>query len=51
MAGPDYHLGEAEYAEAVIEPREGGRWFERSTDGSECDWGRLLVWIRPAGSC
>jgi uncharacterized protein YndB with AHSA1/START domain len=42
-----HHIGEAEMAEAVIECREGGRAYERGVDGSECDWGRVLVFDRP----
>lgn len=42
-----HKIGGAELAEAVLEGHEGGRWYERDVDGTECDWGKVLVWEPP----
>jgi uncharacterized protein YndB with AHSA1/START domain len=42
-----HHLAEGDLEEARIEPFEGGRWYERTTTGTECDWGTVLAWDPP----
>lgn len=42
-----YRLGRAERTGVVVEPQEGGRWYERTADGNKCGWGIVLVWQPP----
>jgi uncharacterized protein YndB with AHSA1/START domain len=43
-----HHIGAAELDKAVFEWRESGRAYEVGVDGSECDWGRVLVYEPPS---
>jgi uncharacterized protein YndB with AHSA1/START domain len=44
----EHTISRAPVERAIIEPRAGGRCYDRAIDGSECDWGQILVWEPPA---
>src|SRR5690349_21700417 len=44
---PEHNMLGVEIAETVFEPHAGGRVYDRGTDGSECQWARVLVYEPP----
>jgi uncharacterized protein YndB with AHSA1/START domain len=44
---PEHNMLSVEIAETVFEPRAGGRVYDRGTDGSECQWARVLAYEPP----
>jgi len=43
-----HHIGKVPMRKIFFEGIAGGRCYTEQTDGSECDWGKVLVWDPPS---
>jgi uncharacterized protein YndB with AHSA1/START domain len=43
----EHNMLAVDIEETVLEPRAGGRIFDRGVDGSECQWARILAFEPP----
>jgi uncharacterized protein YndB with AHSA1/START domain len=43
----EHNLLGVDIEETVLEPRSGGRIYDRGTDGSECEWASVLAYEPP----
>ena len=43
----EFHIGEADMADFILEPKVGGRWYELGVNGKECDTGRVTAFDPP----
>ena len=43
-----HHIGSSPLKRAIIEGRTHGRCYNEQEDGTECDWGTVLVWEPPS---
>ena len=46
-----HHIGNTPFETIFVEPRVGGRWYERNVAGDQCDWGTVLKWDPPHCVC
>lgn len=42
-----HHTGKSPMKKIFIEGRAGGRCYSAQVDGTDCDWGQVLVWEPP----
>ena len=42
-----HHIGKIPFEAIFVEPRVGGRWYERDVEGHQNDGGKVLAWDPP----
>ena len=42
-----HHIGKVPFQAIFVEPRVGGKWYERNAAGDCCEWGTVLAWDPP----
>jgi uncharacterized protein YndB with AHSA1/START domain len=42
-----HHIASNPFQSIIVEPRVGGRWYERDADGNDCAWGSVRAWEPP----
>jgi uncharacterized protein YndB with AHSA1/START domain len=42
-----HHIGKIPFEAIFVEPRVGGRWYERDVEGHIAEWGKVLAWDPP----
>jgi uncharacterized protein YndB with AHSA1/START domain len=43
----EHHIGKSPMKKAILETHAGGRCYTQQMDGTDCDWGSILVWEPP----
>ncbi|HEY2861542.1 MAG TPA: SRPBCC family protein [Terracidiphilus sp.] len=46
-----HHIAKTPFETIFVEPRAGGRWYERDAEGQNCEWGTVLSWEPPHRVC
>ncbi len=44
-----HHIGKTAFEAIFVEPRVGGRWYEKDAAGKQTEWGKVLAWDPPHG--